>query len=606
MVEFYNKHPGIDISDIKKDEFFPEIRPTLEKVKKRKKDKLETSFYKSERISLINEYKRAIQSLPFLKYGLIPRKPKIFNFLSCMFMHADIFHLLGNMIFLWAMGCAIEDKWGMPLYLGFYLIGGIMASLAHIFMSPNSIIPTIGASGAISGVMGAFLVRMFNTRMKMFYLWWWKTGIFYIPAYVFLPLDLALQFYYALSTPTNNFSGGVAFWAHIGGFIFGVIFAVIMKVALIEEKYIQPEIEQKLSLSQHPKLISAIEKLDQERFDEAITDLNPILKIDPLNPDSNTILARIYTRQNKIDKAVQVYKKLIPIYISEKNKEIALMTYFEMKDLAPDIVLSPKDQTNIARLLESENRIKEAAEAYLKLINKYPGTNETMKAMVNYGMICLNKINQPTEALKIFEKGIELCKLYPEWKNMIEDGLTRAKVAVDSLKPRRSKKFNKIEPTLSKPSTLVSQGENDSLNKNMLQIAVSEMNILRLNQAGIIFEDKDKHNQLFKWEQIKWISIASIDMGYLTGECQRLIDLIYNVDRKLISLVRIKEERIRYELVFKELKEARRQNFIRLVKVLLKSSKASADLPKNNDSNPLSFKYPDIKTYELNIIYNFS
>jgi len=131
------------------------------------------------------------------------------------------------MLFLYIFGDNVEDTFGHLRYLVFYFLSGIVASLAHIlfvFNSPESVIPTIGASGAISGVMGAYVVLFPRSRVLTLVLLYW-VSIVAIPAVIFLGLWFVFQFLYSMLTP----GGGVAYWAHIGGFVAGLFFGVIWR-----------------------------------------------------------------------------------------------------------------------------------------------------------------------------------------------------------------------------------------------------------------------------------------------------------------------------------------------------------------------------------------
>ncbi len=166
-------------------------------------------------------------------YGLIP--DSIINggsltvystFITSMFLHGDLLHLGGNMLFLYIFGDNVEDAFGHARYLLFYLVAGVLASLTHIvsliyFNDVTGLaLPTIGASGAISGVLGAYLLLYPGARiLALVFL-----GFVYIvpiPAVVFLGIWFVLQFLYGALAPL---SGGIAYWAHIGGFIVGAFF----------------------------------------------------------------------------------------------------------------------------------------------------------------------------------------------------------------------------------------------------------------------------------------------------------------------------------------------------------------------------------------------
>lgn len=143
------------------------------------------------------------------------------NVLTSMFLHGSWMHLLGNMWFLWLFGNNIEDSMTRPRFLAFYLLCGLSAALFQVFAEPNSAIPMVGASGAISGVMGAYLVLY--PRVKVYTLL--TLGFFFtsiaVPAWVMLGYWVFLQVAGGLTQVGGK--GGVAFWAHVGGFLAGVI-----------------------------------------------------------------------------------------------------------------------------------------------------------------------------------------------------------------------------------------------------------------------------------------------------------------------------------------------------------------------------------------------
>lgn len=143
--------------------------------------------------------------------------------LTAMFMHAGWMHIIGNMIFLWAFGPEIEDAMGKPRYLAFYLLSGLAASLAQIAVMPHSNVPNLGASGAIAGVMGAFLVTYPHDEIRALLLLGWWTRITFIPAALLIGFWFVIQLFDQVGAVATVETGGVAYAAHIGGFIFGLV-----------------------------------------------------------------------------------------------------------------------------------------------------------------------------------------------------------------------------------------------------------------------------------------------------------------------------------------------------------------------------------------------
>lgn len=143
--------------------------------------------------------------------------PVYFNFLSSMFMHGGWAHLGGNTLFLWIFGDNIENAIGHVRYLAFYLLCGFAAAAAQVIMGPESVIPMLGASGAISGVLGGYALLYPNRQVRAIIFDFLTT----VPAYVAIGIWIIYQVVLGFTTPTG--SGGVAYSAHIGGFIAGVV-----------------------------------------------------------------------------------------------------------------------------------------------------------------------------------------------------------------------------------------------------------------------------------------------------------------------------------------------------------------------------------------------
>lgn len=150
--------------------------------------------------------------------------PVYFNFLSSMFMHGGWAHLLGNLLFLWIFGDNIEDRLGHIRYVIFYLVCGIAAALGQIVMDSGSVIPMLGASGAISGVLGGYVLLFPHRRVKAF-IFRFLTDV---PAYVAIGLWIGYQL--VLGYMTDPGTGGVAYAAHIGGFIAGLALVKVFAI----------------------------------------------------------------------------------------------------------------------------------------------------------------------------------------------------------------------------------------------------------------------------------------------------------------------------------------------------------------------------------------
>ncbi len=170
----------------------------------------------------------------FVVYGLVPARytvPEIagyfsfgqqaFSLVSFMFLHGGFLHLLGNMWSLYIFGDNVEDRLGSARYLVFYVLCGLISGLCHLMLNAHSQVPTIGASGAIAGIMGAYFILYPHSRILTLIPIFFIPYFVEIPAFVFLGIWFVLQFLSAAGPQAQ--AGGVAWWAHIGGFVFGVV-----------------------------------------------------------------------------------------------------------------------------------------------------------------------------------------------------------------------------------------------------------------------------------------------------------------------------------------------------------------------------------------------
>lgn len=169
-----------------------------------------------------------------LDYGFTPARiangEGYYTLITSMFLHGGLLHLFGNMLYLYIFGDNIEDMCGHVSFFVFYMLSGILASLAFALTAWSSTVPAVGASGAISGVLGGYMVLFPRVRIKTAVTLGWFIKLIYVPAYVMIGFWFAYQFLLALAAVET----GVAYWAHIGGFAAGV---VLVKVFARRKRY---------------------------------------------------------------------------------------------------------------------------------------------------------------------------------------------------------------------------------------------------------------------------------------------------------------------------------------------------------------------------------
>jgi len=152
----------------------------------------------------------------------------VVDIFTSMFMHAGLAHIVGNMLYLWIFGDNVEDRLGHVGYLAFYLGGGVVASLTHYLTNPASQVPSVGASGAIAAVLGAYLVLFPQSRIVTFIPLGFFARLTVVPAIVVLGFWFVLQLFSGVLSVGGPDVGGVAFWAHIGGFVAGMVIGKLL------------------------------------------------------------------------------------------------------------------------------------------------------------------------------------------------------------------------------------------------------------------------------------------------------------------------------------------------------------------------------------------
>jgi membrane associated rhomboid family serine protease len=149
-------------------------------------------------------------------------------FVSSMFLHAGFAHFAGNMLFLWIFGDNVEDRLGHVGYAFFYLSGGVVAGLAHVAASPSSVVPTVGASGAIAAVMGAYMLLFPGAYIQSLVILLFMVRVVSVPSIVWLGIWFVFQVIAGAQSSTMPGQGGVAWWAHAGGFAFGALLVLVL------------------------------------------------------------------------------------------------------------------------------------------------------------------------------------------------------------------------------------------------------------------------------------------------------------------------------------------------------------------------------------------
>jgi membrane associated rhomboid family serine protease len=406
------------------------------------------------------EDKAAMQARLSCRFGIGPNGNwRIHQLVTYAFLHGSTLHLFGNLIFFFAVAFSLEDLWGRSLFLSFYLMAAATASLPYV-LAPSSV-PLIGASGAIFATMGAFLIRLHNAKIKL----GWVTlafaipflvfgkkpfGTLSVPAYLFLPYffvnEVLFWWYINKVGPVSM----VAHSVHIVGFIFGVAFALVIKALKVEENYICPKIEAKVSFSADPAVTRALEALDRGELESAERMLKAHLARHPNDLDTMLSLIQVYQRKLDYDQLNAIYGRVIRYHLANNDKEAALYSYDSLLSSFPDdqvnVKIQPRDWLTLCEYLREMKMYREAAVEYDRFVTTYPNDSLAMRACVQGGEAAL-AAHDDLRALRLFQKA-QTMNPPPPLAARIEAGIEKCKLRLDNRptwlkQPQRPEAFSK-------------------------------------------------------------------------------------------------------------------------------------------------------------------
>ncbi len=299
-------------------------------------------------------------------YGLRPAFPKASTFFTYMFLHAGIGHLIGNMVFLWILGCMLEIGCGRKLFAVIYIVSGLLASVSFWLIYPLSTIPLVGASGAIAGLMGAYTVLFGKTRVTIFY----SLGFYFdttrIPAIVLLPIWLANECYQLFFTVSH-----VAYVAHIGGIISGAALAFAGDRLLgmgNRESFDESPVEKLTGL-----MDQALEHMGNLEMEQARSLFKKILELSPDNHEALAHLFNIHKLAPESDEFHEITRRRLSVLLKNgANYSAALECYNVYENLTSRPILSIPLYLQIAGAMLAQGNLKGAEKIVLAIIRRQP------------------------------------------------------------------------------------------------------------------------------------------------------------------------------------------------------------------------------------------
>jgi membrane associated rhomboid family serine protease len=390
--------------------------------------------FQSRLNELAERLEEQVRTLPSQRFGYVPSSPRPWTLLTSMFMHGGWMHLLGNMLFFFLSGPFIEDVYGRLIFAGFYLAAGVFSTLSHALAYPETAAALVGASGAIAGVMGSFLVRYGTRRIAFLFI---PIPIlptirthFLMPAYVVLPFWLGQQLLFAHADVDAT---GVAWWAHIGGFGFGASVALMMRAARIEERFVNPAIERRTSFEAHPSLERIVDARVAGRLEEAQAELEKVLRSQSGNIDAWTEAYELGLARRDPQAVGRAVVRMLELYNRAGETDLAFQVandqrWSEVHPVSPQLCFSA------GALLEKHGDIRRALELYENVVRSFPKDPKAIRALLRRGELLVSAGNL-REARRSYESVREHPAYGPLWSDIVERGLqsiARQSEGVDS------------------------------------------------------------------------------------------------------------------------------------------------------------------------------
>jgi len=385
----------------------------------------DTSKLQAEMDQLNDQYVKLASTSVIEQYAFVPANPRPISYITANFLHGGWMHIIGNMWFLWLAGFVLEDVWGRWLYSVFYLLAGAAALQFHAWTNAGSITPTLGASGAVAALMGAFLVRFPKMKIEMGYIYFFRFRRFKAAAYWLLPLWLLTEIFYG---SLSGSAGGVAHWAHVGGFLFGAVAALAIQHSGLEHKA-NKAIEEKIAWTSDAEIEKANDMMEHGQLGEAIILLTNYTTTKPNSLDAWNLLRQIYYRQNDTKSYLEASIKTCSLRLKAHEVEAAFQDYAEFMDSGGG-KMPAATWLELCKGAEEKQDFERAFNEYQQLAAAYPADRQALTAQLSAARLCLKKLNRAQDALALYQAAAASPIPHLDWETLIQSGIKEAKNAI--------------------------------------------------------------------------------------------------------------------------------------------------------------------------------
>jgi tetratricopeptide (TPR) repeat protein len=273
--------------------------------------------------------------------------------------------------------------------------------------------------------MGGFLVRYPKLKIHMLWFMLFFRVRFKVPAYGLLPLWLLMEVFYGSA---SGQASGVAHWAHVGGFAFGALAALIISRTSLEHEA-NTVIENKIGWTADPAVVQGTELLEKGQFDQGVAILKKYVATKPDAADAQSVLRQLYWRKNDVPAYLETTIKLCQLHLKAQDSETALLDYQEYTNAGGDR-MPAATWLELCRLLEGQQRYDQAVTEYEHLAKAYPSEKQSLLALLSAGRLALKQLNRPSDAL-LYYKAAKVSKVpHADWESNISAGIEGAEKAM--------------------------------------------------------------------------------------------------------------------------------------------------------------------------------
>ncbi len=418
-VEYYTEHPGLTLRSPLR-EWLPELSNAEPGAEAEQPD----AEAQAELDSYVQEVEKARQGLSSWRHGYDARRGNALGLFTHQFLHAGLLHLAFNLWFLWLVGCNVEDAWGRVVFPLFYLSGGALAGLMHGWMTaPNSPI-LIGASGAVAAAMGAFLVSFAQTKIRFFALILIRPVTFSARAYVMLPLWAGVELLWGLSRTGT----GVAHWAHVGGFGFGVAVALGLRLSGAGKR-LEQELEQTgESFAVDPELAQASAAIDAGN---AAAVIGTLTEMSTRRGASALVLCELLRAQTAVGDVAgsrQTKLRLIEWYLQKQSPDEALAVFEELRNEQGSVLAPPALRLRLARQYQRRGDVEKALTAFEEIHSGAERSEHALPALLSHAELLLEQ-GHSDAARRLYERAQTFVSTDVQVEAAIRQGLARTGTA---------------------------------------------------------------------------------------------------------------------------------------------------------------------------------